>query len=238
MPRMHVFRDLQPYVCTFLNCTQSQKLYGSRHEWFLHEAQHRRQWSCSYCRRTFQSESDFSGHLKQDHPTACAPHQLRALIDMCVRPADSRLLEQCPLCLQEGQQLRSHLARHLRTLALFVLPKTSNVEKEDLNSDAVQSGGSEEHEDANANIEALSNSDQMSEISDDAMIDVPNIEHEAEQPTQIDPLEQSPNSSSTSQSESTSQDLRKLKIAWLDDVAQLLCKPLPAFLLLDRISMQ
>ena len=173
-----------------MGCTQSQKIYGSRHEWFLHEAQHRRQWSCSYCKRSFSSEPGFSDHIKQDHPTACAPHQLQALIDMCVRPVDSHLLEQCPLCLQEGQQLRSHLARHLRTLALFVLPKTSNGDREDVNSDAVQSGGSEEHEDANANIEARSNSDQMSDISEDALIDVPKIDSQAGQLAEIDAVEE------------------------------------------------
>ena len=213
-----------------MGCSQPQRSYGSRHEWFLHEAQHRRQWSCSYCGQTFLSEADFSGHIEQDHPTACAPHQLQALIDMCVTPVDSHLLEQCPLCLQEGQQLRSHLSRHLRALALFVLPKISNLDREDANSDAVQSGGSEEHEDANANNEALSNSDQMSDISEDAMIDVPEIDDQTE------PVEQSL-ASSASPLESTFQDPLKLKLAWLESAAQALRKPLPAFLLLTKTGM-
>ena len=220
-----------------MDCTQPQKIYSSRHEWFLHEAQHRRKWSCSYCKRSFSSESDFSGHIKQDHPTACAPHQLQALIDLCISPVDKHLLEQCPLCLQEGQQLRSHLARHLRTLSLFVLPNTIGVDREDIDSDAVQSGGSEEHEDANANIEALSNSDQMSDISENAMIDVPRIEDQAEQLMTINPVEESNNLTSTSQLESTSQDSLKLRVAQLVSAAQTFyAKPLPNFLQLSKIG--
>ncbi len=32
----HVFRDLQPYVCTALTCTTPTKLYSTRHEWLHH----------------------------------------------------------------------------------------------------------------------------------------------------------------------------------------------------------
>ena len=157
---------------------------------------------------------------------------------MCERPVDSHLLEQCPLCLQEGQQLRSHLARHLRTLALFVLPKTSDGDREDVNSDVVQSGGSEEHEDANANIEALSNSDPMSDISEDALIDVPKIDYQAGQLADIDRVEESLTSSSTSQLESTSQHSLKLKMAQLESAAETLQRPaLPAFLMMSKTGM-
>lgn len=157
---------------------------------------------------------------------------------MCVRPVDNHLLAQCPLCLQEGQQLRSHLARHLRTIALFVLPKTIDVDREDVKSDAVQSGGSEEHEDANANIEAPSSSDQMSDISEEAMIDVPKIEHQAEQLMQIDPIEGSLATPLLSQLESHSQDSLQLKLGQLESAApNLPLRPLPAFLLLSKIGM-
>ena len=229
---MHVLRDLQPYICTFMGCTQPQKNYGSRHEWFLHEAQHRKRWSCIYCRQTFSSESEFSSHIKEDHATDYAPNQLQALIDMCLRPVDSYLLGQCPLCLQEGQQLRSHLAQHLRTLALFVLPKSIDVDREDVNSEAVQSGGSEEHEDTNANLDALSISDQMSDISEDAKIEVSKTKYQAEEPMKFDQVEEKLNSSLTSRSETASQDLLKLKLGPLDSGAQAfhIPKPLPIFL--------
>ena len=157
---------------------------------------------------------------------------------MCIRPVDKHLLEKCPLCLQEGQQLRSHLARHLRTLALFVLPKTIRVDREDIDSDVVQSGGSEEHEDANANIEALSDSDQMSDISEDAMIDVPRVEDQAELLMKSNPVEENNTPASASQLESISQDSLELRVGQLVRAAQsIYAKPLPAFLRLSKIGM-
>ncbi|KAL3477454.1 hypothetical protein BJX99DRAFT_226268 [Aspergillus californicus] len=41
--KRHVFRDLRPYVCTFTECQNAEKLYATRHEWLYHEMQmHRR----------------------------------------------------------------------------------------------------------------------------------------------------------------------------------------------------
>lgn len=173
---MHVLRDLQPYSCTFDECVRSHKTFGSRHEWFDHEAQHRKQWLCNYCTQSFSSVSKFSSHLEAGHPTAYASHQLLALKDMCARPIDKRSLAQCPLCLKEGQQLRSHLARHLRTLALFVMPKTIDVKLDEDESNGVQLGGSEDREDIDAQFDPLSDSDRMSEVSDRAIADVPEFE--------------------------------------------------------------
>ena len=32
----HIFKDLQPYICTYQDCSRPDKLYDSRHEWFDH----------------------------------------------------------------------------------------------------------------------------------------------------------------------------------------------------------
>ena len=32
----HIFKDLQPYICTFQGCSRPDKLYDSRREWFDH----------------------------------------------------------------------------------------------------------------------------------------------------------------------------------------------------------
>ena len=118
----------------------------------------------------------FSAHLESDHSTAYAPQQLKALIDMCAKPVDKHSLWQCPLCLKEGQQLRSHLARHLRNLALFVLPKTVDVKINENESNGVQFGSSEEDEELEARIDELSYSDRMSDISEKAKMDIPELE--------------------------------------------------------------
>lgn len=44
----HVFQDLQPYVCTELDCPSPEKLYATEHEWLHHrETVHRHQRSLS-----------------------------------------------------------------------------------------------------------------------------------------------------------------------------------------------
>ncbi len=66
----HVFRDLQPYVCTALTCTTSAKLYSTRHEWLHHaEIVHPAPKSskgfatCPLCREEVESGRQFDRHL-------------------------------------------------------------------------------------------------------------------------------------------------------------------------------
>lgn len=120
--------------------------------------------------------SVFSTHLESNHSTAYAPNQLQALVDMCAKPVDKRSLFQCPLCLKEGQPLRSHLARHLRNVSLFVLPKNLNMNVDENESKGVQFGSSEEEEELEARNDELSDSDRMSDISGKAMMDIPDLE--------------------------------------------------------------
>ena len=119
----------------------------------------------------------FSTHLESDHSTAYAPQQLQALIDMCAKPVDKRSIWQCPLCLKEGQQLRSHLARHLRDVALFVLPKTLDIKIHENESNGVVFGSSEEEKELEVRIDELSYSDRMSDISEEAMMDIPDLKN-------------------------------------------------------------
>lgn len=43
--RAHNLRDLQPYVCTYPDCVDGHRLYGSRQAWFDHESTaHRQYW--------------------------------------------------------------------------------------------------------------------------------------------------------------------------------------------------
>lgn len=150
-------------------------------------------------------------------------------------PLDKSSFEQCPLCLKEGQHLRSHLARHLRTLALFVLPKATNVDNDDVDSNGVQTGGSEEREDVDARFEALSDSDQMSEVAEDAAVDIP--ETDPQIPTNINSLSENATVSRIDEADSTDgnlQALRKLRLSQLPAAAkrysQDWMKPLPDFL--------
>ena len=127
--RMHVLRDLQPYVCTFEHCVQPTKTYSSRHEWFSHEARfHRQTWVCQECQHDLPSEASFIYHTKVEHSSNFAERQRQALLDLALRPARKNLIGQCPLCLREGQAIRSHLARHMRAHAFFALPLSISEE--------------------------------------------------------------------------------------------------------------
>ena len=62
-------------------------------------------------------------HRKVEHSLTFAERQRQALLDFILRPARKNVTAICPLCLREGEAIRSHLARHVRDLALFVLPR-------------------------------------------------------------------------------------------------------------------
>ena len=258
---MHVLRDLQPYVCTVNECLTPQRIYSNRHEWFDHESQHRRQWLCIYCQQLFSSVSIFSSHLESHHSTAYAPQQLQALIDMCAKPVDKHSSWQCPLCLKERQQLRSHLARHLKNAALFVLPRTLDVKVNENDSNGVQFGSSEEEEELEARIDELSYSDSMSDISEKAKMAIPDLEirdqdfmentqsaHPTDEPKEalqnvqmVLPRLQEVVPAIDTQSEVTAQDIRNSyepRSAQMESVTRVLrrlpVRPLPAFLQLSN----
>ena len=166
--RRHLFEDLQPYSCTFENCPTSNKTYGSRHEWFDHEAQvHRMQWNCQDCRESFTSKMGFLEHRKRHHPDASVNQQLPVLLEMCSQPADDKMLGKCTLCFNENQPLLKHMAHHMVSLALFALPRRDDDSFELDESDKCEVGVSEEDSAAEDMREVLSESDVMSEISDD-----------------------------------------------------------------------
>ncbi|PVI03053.1 hypothetical protein DM02DRAFT_558808, partial [Periconia macrospinosa] len=123
--KRHVFRDLRPYVCTFEGCRNPDKQYLKRHDWIYHETQmHRRQWVCEEHNTSFISKDLFIDHVYRSHSTSITPQQLPVLIEMSERPTDDMEIVACPLCPDERKLilLQSHLAEHLESIALFVLP--------------------------------------------------------------------------------------------------------------------
>ncbi|KAH8898865.1 hypothetical protein GQ53DRAFT_878085 [Thozetella sp. PMI_491] len=127
----HVFTDLQPYICTFEDC--SSDLFKTRHEWFRHEMGcHRREWHCLKCRMVFGSQSNLRHHFKNAHPVDIAESQVEPLLNVCGRPIRRFGHGSCPLCdswepgLSTGdnsQDFCKHLAQHLQQLALSAIPQ-------------------------------------------------------------------------------------------------------------------
>jgi hypothetical protein len=157
--RSHVFHDLKPYICTFKEC--DLKMFRSRNEWFAHELQnHRREWVCSTCVKSFQSKRSFQDHLTSVHGSTLSGSQMEALILQSEEPIDKIPASACMLCddfeksalgpeqdarrsfLNDGaavephvtpHQFRRHLGRHMEQLALFALPRSGGDELSDDN---------------------------------------------------------------------------------------------------------
>lgn len=133
--RSHVYKHLRPYICTSNECKTPFKTYATRDEWFEHEAQiHRRQWFCQACLLTFRDELAFVEHQRAHHADSFAEWQLPALSDLFSRPADRDVSDTCPLCSKPGQLIRSHLAYHMRELALHVLAESDMRDNPDTES--------------------------------------------------------------------------------------------------------
>ena len=124
--RKHVFSDLQPYICTFLNCPKEDELYGSQREWFDHEVQfHRREWYCDVCSESFLQKTSFQDHIRAEHSELVTEGDFgfTAVISRCERAIVNGIV--CPLCGTEltFQALEKHLGLHLQEIALFALPR-------------------------------------------------------------------------------------------------------------------
>ncbi|KAF2126814.1 hypothetical protein P153DRAFT_70755 [Dothidotthia symphoricarpi CBS 119687] len=130
----HVYRDLQPYICTFEACEIPDRMYESRHEWFNHELQaHRTWWECiEGCNQPFQSPDSFREHTWHEHTDLASEERISDLMRSCERKAQVETEVDCALCQQKLpslNQLCRHLAKHHEELSLFALPSHM---KEDL----------------------------------------------------------------------------------------------------------
>ena len=157
--RKHVYGDLQPYVCTFDQCTTASEMYESRREWFKHETQkHRRIWACNgHCNKIFQSGEALTDHIMKTMKLTDA--QVLAMVAMWSIPAENEVEASCPLCKENVPgmvQLQKHLGRHLEELALFALPSTEGAE----------SGEENESRISDSNLEVTADNDE-SDSEDD-----------------------------------------------------------------------
>jgi hypothetical protein len=161
--KKHIFRDLQPYVCTFESCLKPGRVFKSRHDWWDHELnEHRKEWFCAAnCQSTFHSQSGFEQHVRDTH-LITSNQQITALTEVCHRPVGQNTDQECPLCLEvlySLQQLCRHLARHLEELALFSLPRDRNDEDQDDDSDKPQQSKSKSSGNISQQYDSSSSSD-------------------------------------------------------------------------------
>jgi hypothetical protein len=134
---MHVYADLQPYICTFDDCRSMLLTFPNRMTWSQHElTEHRifKSWTCHLCPATFSADATIVEHLQRKHDLPPRPASL-------MRATESGAVtdRQCPLCMQKGwstsRRFIAHLGRHLEEIALSVLPREIDSDS-DQQSDA------------------------------------------------------------------------------------------------------
>lgn len=136
---MHVFADLQPYICTFANCEDELAQFSSRAAWSDHEfSKHRvdRQWSCPECLQETNRPKDWEDHLQQDHQRVFSRPNLQAALRMAENIQESPTEnESCPLCrIVLGKPRRAffkHVGRHMEEIALMSLPRNTEEDSDE-----------------------------------------------------------------------------------------------------------
>lgn len=141
----HVYRDLQPYVCTFDGCELPDRTYESRHEWFQHEVHaHRKWWECiEGCNLTFHALDAFHGHLTSEHPGLASNSRISDLVRNCERQKSMDVAASCSLCqieLPSLTQLRRHMGKHHEELSLFALPSHMKEDDNEVDEDDIDDG--------------------------------------------------------------------------------------------------
>ncbi|KAM5347355.1 hypothetical protein ACJ41O_010360 [Fusarium nematophilum] len=124
--KAHVLHDLQPYVCTYKECSNSNELYRSRRQWLKHEnSVHRRTWHCNeHPQAIFSAADGLKDHLSHEHENLADAEIEELLSILAISHADDR--DHCPVCLQKPpfqKGLTNHIANHMERIALFALPK-------------------------------------------------------------------------------------------------------------------
>ncbi|KAK3341829.1 hypothetical protein B0T25DRAFT_354394 [Lasiosphaeria hispida] len=130
----HFYMDLQPYTCTFEECSRAHKLFGVKQDWFQHELDYHRThqaWYCAKpeCKTEFQTWALFQQHLKSEHPDIRTDGpDLKALAQawqrLSLQPEPSPQRE-CPLCgspyKDSPADWRDHIAYHQEQFSLLAI---------------------------------------------------------------------------------------------------------------------
>lgn len=133
--RIHIFTDLQPYICTFSDCKDNKVLFPSRKRWEEHEFDSHRfhkEYRCVVCKSNFPTSVDFHQHITNDHQETIRNSQEQALHKPLVLLVERDIeAESCPLCHRDGFKDRrsfvAHVGRHLEEIALISLPASDKA---------------------------------------------------------------------------------------------------------------
>ena len=130
--REHIFRDLRPYMCTYIDCPSGDQLYDSWKDWASHERwTHNKIWRCTeHSTKAFSSRLEFEQHLTQMHAQKRGWMELNNIVS-AGETVSTLPDHDCPFCLHTADSLdalQNHIATHLQRVALFALPRSTDLE--------------------------------------------------------------------------------------------------------------
>ncbi|KAL9116889.1 MAG: hypothetical protein Q9187_006582, partial [Circinaria calcarea] len=142
--KIHVFSDLQPYICTFENCPEHLLQFKTRAAWGDHEfSKHRfhHKWQCSFCSQLYPDIGVCRAHLIETHKI-----NSERLLDEEVHFIQDKIQplpieqEMCHICGEKPAATKraflKHVGRHMEKIALMALPGIDDGSEDD---DSVQS---------------------------------------------------------------------------------------------------
>ncbi|KAI2791515.1 hypothetical protein POX_c04376 [Penicillium oxalicum] len=139
----HIYEDIQPFTCTFPECTEP-KSFKRKADWVRHEGERHRQqewWTCSMkeCSHKCYRKNNFIQHLVREHKLGddktvtskmCRDYDgsvksIDQLVEECKGTADQTPdMEPCRFCGNHcgtWKKLTAHLGKHMEQLAMPVL---------------------------------------------------------------------------------------------------------------------
>jgi hypothetical protein len=135
--KMHVFKDLEPYLCTFDECYSAQDMYAVREEWYRHELEtHRvkKVWTCATCLLEFPTKKDAETHLEV-HRAEIGEEGISMLKKMLRQTMSHATLDiqNCPLCMDKlkPSETKAHIAKHLEFFALLSVSEADTSDEDD-----------------------------------------------------------------------------------------------------------
>jgi hypothetical protein len=151
--RVHVFADLQPYMCTFPSRRDEFVTFPTRKSWADHEFSYHRvdkHWLCPRCPDELPSTDRWKEHLAHEHGITYSGLTYQAAIetaeDTVPRPHET---QQCPLCFEvPGHSQKSfinHVGEHLEEIALAALPRKPVSRSETDSMSSTHSANAEPH---------------------------------------------------------------------------------------------
>ncbi|KAI1115604.1 hypothetical protein F5Y14DRAFT_117188 [Nemania sp. NC0429] len=119
----HIIHDLKAYHCTYEQCQDPNRLYGSKQEWLNHESQHNLVWFCQDDEEEFETQPDYVHHFEAKHSEFRAD-RLPELLMSTAMTSSKQVHRSCPFCptgFTDVVEMQKHIALHLVRLALLAI---------------------------------------------------------------------------------------------------------------------